>query len=502
MTWLLLTIATAALAVGSVRWLRVAQREHYLPEVGRFAFRWWTLHWANRLLLVVLVLSGIGTVVSPWLILPAAVVLSFGPLGLSLRGRTSPLAWTGRLRRVAGFTAFVLAVPLAIDRVAGNWFITGVVLICLPLLIDGGLALLQPVENRLGDKWVRRAATTLEHSNARVVAITGSYGKTTTKGLVAHLLAEVTSVVPSPASFNNRMGLARAINEHLSPGTDVFVAEMGTYGPGEIAEMCSWVPPDVAVITAIGPVHLERMKSEEGILAAKREILEDVPTAVLSVDHPLLNALAAEEEGRRTIIRCSAADPEADVYADPATGIVIVAGQSVGVFDPGLAHAGNVACAVGAVIALGFDAERLAGRLQNLPQTPHRRTVGRSDRGFAIVDDTFNSNPSGARAALASLLDAADGGRAVLVTPGMVEMGGRQYEENRTLVVDAAKGGIDALVAVGRTNRRALLAGAKEQGLGTVIVVDTREQAVDWVRGNLGPGDAVLYENDLPDHYP
>lgn len=502
MTWLLLASATTALALGSMRWLRVAQREHYLPEVGRFAFRWWTMHGTNRILLLVLVLSGVGTAVSPWLILPAAAVVALGPLGLSVKGRTGPLAWTERLRRVAVFLAFVAAVPLAIDRVAESWFITGIVLICLPLLIDGVLAVLQPLEKRLGDKWVDRASTALRQSNARVVAITGSYGKTTTKGLVAHLLAEVTSVVPSPASFNNRMGLARAINEQLSPGTDVFVAEMGTYGPGEIAEMCSWVPPDVAMITAIGPVHLERMKSEEGIVTAKREILADAPVAVLSVDHPLLAALAIEEEDRRRIIRCSAVEPGADVYADAETGGVTVAGRPVGSFDPARAHPGNVACAVGAVVGLGFDVQRVAGRLESLPRTPHRRTIGRSDRGFAIVDDTFNSNPTGARAALASLLDATDGGKAVLVTPGMVEMGGRQYEENRRLIADAVDNGIDALVVVGRTNRRAMLAGAREHGLGTVIVVDTREQAVDWVRGNLGPGDAVLYENDLPDHYP
>src|SRR6202035_5977429 len=98
-----------------------------------------------------------------------------------------------------------------------------------------------------------------------------------TKGYAAHLLGGSLTVVASPASFNNRAGLARAVNEHLTQGTEVFVAEMGTYGRGEIAELCSWVRPDVAVITAVGPVHLERFGSEERVLEAKAEILKDAP---------------------------------------------------------------------------------------------------------------------------------------------------------------------------------------------------------------------------------
>ncbi len=120
-----------------------------------------------------------------------------------------------------------------------------------------------------------RAAARLRRVSPTVVAITGSFGKTSTKGYVAHLVAGTRSVVASPASFNNRAGLARAVNEHLADGTEVFVAEMGTYGRGEIAELCSWIRPDVAVITAIGPVHLERFGSEDRVLEAKAEILED-----------------------------------------------------------------------------------------------------------------------------------------------------------------------------------------------------------------------------------
>ena len=159
-----------------------------------------------------------------------------------------------------------------------------------------------------------------------VVAITGSFGKTSTKQHVAHLLAGSRTVVASPASFNNRAGLARAINEQLLPGTDVFVAEMGTYGQGEIAELCRWCPPSIAVITAIGPVHLERFKSEEAIVAAKSEITETAHTVVLNVDNPHLAALADRlaAAGTKSVVRCSAVDTAADVCVEAARGVATV----------------------------------------------------------------------------------------------------------------------------------------------------------------------------------
>jgi UDP-N-acetylmuramoyl-tripeptide--D-alanyl-D-alanine ligase len=118
-----------------------------------------------------------------------------------------------------------------------------------------------------------------------------------------------------------------------------------------------------------------------------------------------------------------------------------------------------------------------------------------------VIDDTFNANPAGARAALDLLLTSGRGGRRVVVTPGMVELGTLQAQENRSFAARVGQVASD-LVVVGRTNRRALLRGAAGRGGADVRSVATRDQAVAWVRRNLGPGDVVLYENDLPDHYP
>jgi len=412
-----------------------------------------------------------------------AVAVAVGPFGLTLRGRTAALAWTRRLRLLAAVVGALSLVPVLLALVGGLGAAATVAValaVCSPLVVDAALALTGPVEAHLAQRFVDQAAARLRAVAPTVVAVTGSYGKTTTKGYVAHLVAGSRSVVASPASFNNRSGLARAVNEHLAPGTEVFVAEMGTYGPGELAELCSWVRPSISVITAIGPVHLERFGSEDRIVEAKAEILAGAEVAVLNVDDPRLAALADRvESGGATVVRCSAAD------------LAGLPGPPAG------AQPTNVACAAR---RLGVPEADIAARLPHLPTPDHRLSVATGATGAAVLDDTYNSNPAGAAAALATLArHATPGGRRVVVTPGMVELGRRQGEENARFAAAAAQQATH-LVVVGHTNRRALLEGAA-QGGAEVVLVDTREQATAWVRQRLGPGDVVLYENDLPDHF-
>src|SRR5262249_4120536 len=144
-----------------------------------------------------------------------------------------------------------------------------------------------------------------------------------------------------------------------------------------------------------------------------------------------------------------------------------------------------------------------AKRLVDLPTALHRREITSGQTGATIIDDTYNANPAGATAALSLLTRlAVDGHRSVVVTPGMVELGDRQQLENARFAEAAAKLATD-LVIVGQTNATGLLAGAARAGSKAQVVrVATREQAVAWVTQRVGPGDVVLYENDLPDHYP
>ncbi|HXW80449.1 MAG TPA: UDP-N-acetylmuramoyl-tripeptide--D-alanyl-D-alanine ligase, partial [Acidimicrobiales bacterium] len=495
-----------------LRWLRVAQREHYVPgSATRFARRWWEAGNVNRLLAGAGLSGAVASIWYPPAAFAAALAATAGPVGLTVRGRTSKLAWTGRLRRLGALSFGLAAVPIAGAGIGGLHPALSVAAFCAmgaPALVDLALWVTRMFEARLLQPYVERATKRLAVVAPRVVAITGSYGKTTTKGYVAHLASGSLSVVASPASFNNTAGLARAINEHLATGTQLFVAEMGTYGPGEISAMCAWTNPEIALITAIGPVHLERMGTLENIAEAKAEILQKARVAVLNVDYPLLADLAQKsEEDGKDVWRCSAQSVRADVnvWREGSKLRVraahIVAEMDLLVAAPPEVEPGNVACAIAAALSLGVPAQIVASRLNDLPGTPHRRSVRRGSNGVNIIDDTYNANPAGAQAALELLqVSATNGAKRVVVSPGMVELGPLQARENANFAARAGEFATE-LVVVGRTNARSLMGGARAATL-PAVQVRNRDEAVAWVSGHLSAGDAVLYENDLPDHYP
>ncbi len=503
----------ASMVCADLRWLRVAQREHYLPgSAARFGWRWWAGTPLNMAFaLVAAVGAGMAAVTAVAAVATAAVV-GLGPIGLRLRGRTSRLVWTRRMSQVAlvtvGLEGLAIALTAFYEGLSGAVLAAAGSAITVPLFVDVALAVLRPVENLLAQRYVAHASAVLARIQPRVVAITGSYGKTTTKTYVAHLIAGDRSVVASPRSFNNRAGLARTVNEHLVAGTEVLVAEMGAYGPGEISALCSWLQPEVAVITSIGPAHLERFGTLDRTLSAKAEITSAARVVVLNVDDERLEGLARHLGATQKLVRVSGTDPGADVAVlEDSDGLELrLSGRSSGVIvlAPGSPSPirSNAACAVAVAVELGIDPEVVVRRLASLPGVPNRLQRYEANAGYVVLDDTFNANPAGARHALEVLGSEACQGRRVLVTPGMVELGKTQPVENAALAESAA-GIVTDLVVVGRTNRAALVEGCLRAGRPvSVKLVGTREEAVAWAHEKLGPGDAVLFENDLPDHFP
>jgi len=523
--WITVAVCVVACVPAGLRWLRVAQREHYLAgSASRFAVRWWRATPVNLISALVAVVAAWVSFRWPIAGIVTACVAVVGPLGLSLRGRTSPLTWTSRLRRLAVVVALFEALLVALGVVTGLAAPMAVVaVVVISPVVDLACWITAPLERRVSAHFVEEAAARLKGVDPVVVAVTGSFGKTSTKYHIAHLVGGTRTVVVTPASFNNRAGLARAINEHLADGTEVFVAEMGTYGPGEIADLCRWCPPDIAVITAIGPVHLERFGSEDRIVESKAEIIVPADDVVLPSDDARLGAVAdrALKEGKR-VLRCSTVDRSAGVFVGRITEHPGADGSHVSVSARGSllvddleiptgVQPTNLACAVAVALLLEVDTATIADRLHDLPPVEHRLSAVPSSTGVIILDDTYNSNPAGARSALQALAttghayaaDPSSGHRLAVVTPGMVELGSVQFADNREFGAAAAAVATD-LVIVGRTNRRALEAGSRlAAGSATrVIRARHRDQAVAWVRQHLASGDVVLYENDLPDHYP
>ena len=250
----------------AARWVRVAQREHYVSgSVSRMAQLWFQTELASMIVFLAAAAGTAAAVLVPMFALGAdaaaglavgavlsaiaVALLAFCPAGLPVRGRSAKLAMTSRVKRL--LTAWIVLHALVGGLLL---FLMGPAGVALTLLLsapltDLALAIMAPIEKAGSKKFVVAAQKRLAQVRPRVVAITGSYGKTSTKNYVAHLLSATFTTVASPASFNNRLGLSRAVNDKLVPGTEVFVAEMGIFGPGEIRELSTYFPPDIAAIT-------------------------------------------------------------------------------------------------------------------------------------------------------------------------------------------------------------------------------------------------------------
>jgi UDP-N-acetylmuramoyl-tripeptide--D-alanyl-D-alanine ligase len=515
---LLSVVLAMAYGAQMARWLRVLQREHYDPSaLLRFLGRWtspplgsakapsrrrvrrpFTLSHA----LVLALLAAVILRATALLVIVSAAYGVFCPFGLSIRGRTSPLEWTRRLRTVASLAFGLSLVVTVLFTFSRQPFDGAMIMVwAVPPVLDLSTRLLRPLEERKARKFVQLAVQRLEKIRPRIVAITGSYGKTSTKNHLAALLGSDVGVVASPRSFNNRAGLSRAINENLADATRVFIAEMGTYGPGEIRDLTSWCTPEIAVITAIGPVHLERMRTLDVVEAAKHEITERASVVVVNIDDERLAKWPAplKSAGKRVITAGSLNDEAAvRVVVEGDRWTLLVEGATLGSFNAIVGvQPTNLACAMAAATSLGVPSDELVQRASRVTPVANRSNVVMAASGVVVIDDTFNANPASAAAAMKLLTSLDVTGRRVVVTPGLIELGIDQYPENFRLArsIDTA----DAqLVVVARTNVVALQIGYDRP----VKRFDQRDDAVKWVRSSLRGGDAVLYLNDLPDHYP
>ena len=434
-----------------------------------------------------------------------------------------PLVMTGRAWRIL-VTSMVICflgvyLPSGIAHLAGGFPFD--VLVCaltisllffgLPRVLVLADVLMSPVQRAINARFLEAARVKLEQVRPLVVGITGSFGKTSTKFAVQRLLGDDDEVLATPGSFNTPLGVCRTINEQLKPTHRAFVVEMGAYGEGEIAELVAFARPTIGVLTAIGPAHLERFGSMEAIERGKYEIVRDLPadgTAVMNVDDERVRRLADATTHVR-VVRYGmdpAGSPDVTVGSVRTTRAgteieVVVEGERFAATTKLLGrHAvGHVLAAVAVARVAGVSVEKLPARIAQLEPVEHRLQIIQGAGGVTVIDDAYNSNPAGAAAAL-EVLGQMDARKRVVVTPGIVELGPLQAEENERFGAAAAEVA-DVVIIVARLNRDALERGARSVSKAEVLTVDTLEQATEAMRSVLGPGDVVLFENDLPDQY-
>lgn len=460
--------------------------------------------------------------------LVALAAAGFRARAVLTRPQIKPLVFTSRARRLFAVTVLLAALSTAIAFVVGalasatagalTLGILGLgLLVLVPELLGAANLLLRPVQNLDNARFERRARRKLAEIDPLVIGITGSYGKTTTKGCVAQVADLAGPALPTPASFNSYLGVIRTINENLRTNHRTFVVEMGAYRRGDIAELCELVEPRIGILTAIGPAHLERFGSLDETERAKGELGEALPADGAFITRADDERCRRAAERSPAPARLFAPEPHPDAVAwaeevelrDGRTHFQLClrsgAETSRTAVKARLLGKHNIANLLAAALVgaeLGLAPEQIARALGQVAPPEHRlSTIVNRAAGIVVIDDAYNANPSGAQAAL-EVLATHPGQRRVLVTPGMVELGDRQDAENERFGAAAAEV-CDVVVLVGEEQTAPIRRGLEGAGFpaDALRVVADSGGAQRLLAESSRAGDVILFENDLPDLY-
>ncbi len=436
-----------------------------------------------------------------------------------------PLVYTARAKRVFGLSICLLvgiATTLVLIAKTSPWRIS-IFLFSEVTVINLTIAnlLIYPLERTINGAYLFSAKKRIKTFQPKVIGITGSYGKTSTKYILHQILSEKFNTLMTPDSYNTPMGICKVIRGELTAEHEIFIVEMGAYKRGDIRELCNLASPQIGILTAVGPQHLERFKSIENIAKTKYELIESLPPdglAVFNCDNEICAGLADKREHDGNPVHRYATEPFPVALASKRAeltatniqhtdeGLTFTIHTSVGTTEIrtqllGRHNVSNILAATAVATECGMTLEEIRVAIANVAPVPHRLQLTSSEGNVTIIDDSFNANPVGAKAAL-EVLTEIQGGKKVLVTPGMVELGEREYEENKRLGEHAADV-CDLVILVGPRRTTPILDGLKAAQYPNqqIIVALNLEEVKQHLATQVQAGDVVLFENDLPDNY-
>lgn len=372
----------------------------------------------------------------------------------------------------------------------------------------------EPIEKRINRGFYEQAQSKIKgRPDLTVIGITGSFGKTSTKFIVGSILDEKFKVINTPESYNTPMGLSKVINNQLTEEHDVFIAELGARNIGDIKEVSELVQPKIGVITSIGPTHIETFKNIDNIMKTKYELIEELPTdgiAIYNYDNEYIKKLA-DKTFKEKILYGLEDIENLDLYAEDIE--VSEFGSTFTVKDKegnsircttkllGKHNIYNILAGVAVGKSLGLTFDEIKNGIENIEPIPHRLNIINPGTGIIIIDDAFNSNPIGAKAAL-EVLSQFKEGRKLIVTPGMVELGAMEEDANREFGTHIGKV-CDYVILVGEKRTKPIYEGLIEVNYNkdNIFVVNTLDEATTYIQKLARPKDIVLFENDLPDNY-
>ena len=428
-----------------------------------------------------------------------------------------PIVYTMRVKRLLLTAALLTGVTIAVAVVFLPHYAHAIALslLIMPVVMLAANLVNKPLEAAIS-RWYYNDAKRILRSmpDLTIIGVTGSFGKTSTKHYLHRILSEKYNVLMTPGNFNTTLGVIRTIREHLKPHHQIFIVEMGAKQVGDIKEICDLVHPTIGVVTAVGEMHLETFGSVENVLRTKFELIDSLPANGIGVVNMDSAPIAQSSPAHCRRIGYAVDNAEAEYratqidYTPAQTSFSVTTTQGVREqYTTHLAGRGNIlnllaAIAVADILKVSEAMQRRA--IRQIEQIEHRLTVKRSVGGVTIIDDAYNSNPDGARMALEVLGEVArsTGGRAIVVTPGFVEMGESQYQRNRELGERMAAVA-DIAIVVNRINREAIVGGLKCQGFAAekIVEADNFSSASAYLATEMRAADVILYENDLPDSF-
>src|SRR5262245_9134042 len=386
-----------------------------------------------------------------------------------------------------------------------------VVFAFMPLVLIAANAALMPYEHAVQLAYEAEAVARVAEVHPYIVGITGSYGKSSSKSMLAHILQFDGPTLAASGSINTLMGVTRHIREELVFGHRYMVVEMGAFKTGSIRRLCQLTPPAAGLVTAVGDMHLERFGSLEEIVRAKSELAQAIPPGGWLVANADSNGALQIAKGAthcRVLLYGETSTEDLATRLDSVsfskqgtTFVLRTKDRSFECFTPLLGRPIilNLAGVFTLANALGVEPEIAIAAMRTLRPVSNRLEVV-EERGVTWIRDAYNSNQIGFRAAL-EVVAAIPAVRRFLATPGVIELGPTQFDVNRALSHEASLV-CDNTLIVADTNREAFIAGHREAGREARLVpVTNRTEAFRWLRETVKDGDAIILENDLPDLY-
>ena len=431
------------------------------------------------------------------------------------------LVITARVKRLIVTTSILYLIPIVFIMAHTNdtyyIFFTLVILSLITYLnsfiVFIAMLINTPIEKLVYLYYKTKAQRKIKNmSNLKIIGITGSYGKTSSKNILSDILNIKYNALPTPRNLNTFNGLIMTVNNHMDKFTDIFIAEMGAYVRGEIGRLCKLIKPKYGILTRIGTAHLESFGSQENIQKGKFELIESLPSdgfGVLNGDDPL--QVSYKLKNKVKIIWIGIDNEDVDVRAtnikctNKGTNfdVVFKGDKKKYHFETKLLGNHNVYNILSAIACgkeFGIDNEDLQKAVAGVRPVEHRLELKKLGN-FYMIDDAYNSNPVGAKSAV-DVLEMMPG-KKVVVTPGMIELGDKEDEYNKEFGKQIAEVA-DYVVLIGEKKTKPIKEGLldKKFDKNKIIVFNDVREAYPYI-GQLSLKDDVyaLFENDLPDTY-